>query len=290
MTIESCEICPRKCRAFRDEISGNGFCKMPSEPSVCRAALHFGEEPPISGKNGSGAIFFCGCVLKCKYCQNIDISREYKGKRISADGLCDIMKELEAKGAENINLVTPTQFSHTVISALKSYKPKIPVVYNCGGYERAETLKKLEGLIDVYLPDFKYGIPETAEKYSSAFDYPDVCAAAVREMYRQTGENIIENGVIKKGVIIRHLVLPANTENSLRVIDRIYNEFGKNACVSLMAQFTPNGRCGEKELCRRITTYEYEKVRNYMLSKGMENGFSQSRESATKKYLPQWNL
>lgn len=290
MIIESCTLCPRKCGARRDELHGGGFCKMPSEAKICRAALHFGEEPLISGKNGSGAVFFCGCVLKCKYCQNIEISHSYKGMTVTPEQLCGIMKKLVFDGADNINLVTPTQFCETVIKALMIYKPPVPVIFNCGGYESIDTLRRLEGLIDVYLPDFKYSIPETAEKYSGARDYPLVCLAALKEMYRQTGENLIENGLIKRGVIIRHLVLPGNFENSKGVIDDIFENFGKDAVVSLMAQFTPNGFCLEKELNRRVTGFEYNKVLDYMISKGMVNGFSQQRDSASKKYLPEWDL
>lgn len=288
--INECTLCPRNCKALRDIKEGFGFCKMPCLPAVCRAELHFGEEPVISGKRGSGAIFFSGCVLRCEYCQNHEISREYCGVTMDAELLVKTIKRLEGEGAENINFVTPTHFAEEIISALKMYKPGIPVVYNCGGFEKVETLKRLEGLVDVYLPDFKYSDADLALEYSYAPNYPQIAKNAIEEMYRQTGDAIIDNGIMKKGVLVRHLVLPGNLKNSYGVMDEIYNIFGSKAYVSLMSQFTPNGVSDKKELNRRITTYEYEKVREYMLNKGIDKGFCQDRNSATREMLPLWNL
>ncbi len=288
--IKTCTFCPRNCKALRTNKEGFGFCKMPSVPAVCRAALHFGEEPVISGKNGSGAIFFSGCVLKCCYCQNFEISRTYCGRPVTPNELSEMIKKLEAEGAENINLVTPTHFADSCIKALEIYKPSIPVVYNCGGYESVDTLKRLEGLIDVYLPDFKYADKLLSAEFSSAPDYPEKAKSAIAEMYRQTGYTVIKNGIMQSGVLVRHLVLPSALKNSYAVMDEIYDIFGDKAYVSLMRQFTPNGECRESQLDRRVTTYEYEKVKEYMIIKGIVNGFCQDRSSATDEMLPVWDL
>lgn len=292
MIIDSCELCYRRCGVKRIENEcSDGFCGMPSIPSVCRADLHFYEEPNISGENGSGAIFFSGCVLRCEFCQNYEISRENCGTRIDADGLCALMERLYKKGAHNINFVSPTPYLSVIERALKIYKPDIPIVYNCSGYENPEALKKLEGIVDIYLPDFKYSDNNLAVKFSRAPDYRRAAIESIREMYRQVGQaQHGDDGMMKRGVMIRHLILPDCVENSLGVLDDIKENFSSDAYVSLMAQYTPNGQQKSLELSRRITDDEYEKVCDYMMLLGFENGFVQELCSADEKYLPIWDM
>lgn len=292
MIIDSCELCYRRCGVKRtgNELS-KGFCGMPSIPSVCRADLHFYEEPNISGENGSGAIFFSGCVLRCEFCQNYEISRTNCGTKVDVSGFCSLMKKLEEKGAHNINFVSPTPYLEFIAQALKTYKPDIPVVYNCSGYENPEALKKLEGLVDIYLPDFKYADNDLAMKFSLAPDYRQAAIESIKEMYRQVGQVIHgDDGMMKKGVMIRHLILPDCTENSSAVLRDIKENFSADAYVSLMAQYTPNGQSESPVLSRGITEQEYEKVCDYMLSLGFENGFVQELCSADEKYLPIWDM
>lgn len=292
MNIDRCELCYRRCGAERrDNEHSNGFCGMPSVPSVCRADLHFYEEPNISGENGSGAIFFSGCVLRCEFCQNYEISRESCGTRADASGLCELIRKLEEKGAHNINFVSPTPYIDVIERSLKIYKPDIPIVYNCSGYENPEALKRLEGLVDIYLPDFKYSDDSLAVKFSSAPDYRRAAIESIREMYRQVGAPVHDDkGMMKRGVMIRHLILPDCVENSLAVLRDIRDNFSPEAYVSLMAQYTPNGQTRSPELSRRITDEEYETVCDYMLSLGFENGFVQELSSADEKYLPIWDM
>ncbi|HBL41671.1 MAG TPA: radical SAM protein [Ruminococcaceae bacterium] len=288
----SCRLCPRSCGAFRPERgTGDGFCGLPALPGICRAEKHFGEEPPISGTQGSGAIFFSGCVLRCEFCQNSAISRRSCGTVVNENGLIDWMKRLEGQGAHNINLVSPTPYYPLIRKALEAYKPSVPIVCNTSGYERVETLRSMDGLIDIYLPDFKYSSSDTAKRYSEAEDYPTVTAKAIKEMYRQVGAPIYnENGLMKKGLMVRHLVLPDNKENSLGVIDWIDENLPKSVPVSLMAQYFPTGNETHTELSRRITQGEYEQIIDYMLLLGMDNGFLQEPESADGCYVPDWNL
>lgn len=264
---------------------------MPSIPSVCRADLHFYEEPNISGEKGSGAIFFSGCVLRCEFCQNHEISRDNCGTKIDVSGLCTLMEKLREKGAHNVNFVSPTPYLHVIERALKIYKPDIPVVYNCSGYENPEVLKRLEGLVDIYLPDFKYSDDNLAVKFSKAPNYRRAAIESIKEMYRQVGRvRHGEDGMMKSGVMIRHLILPDCIENSLGVLDDIKENFSSDAFVSLMAQYTPNGRTKSPELSRRITAEEYERVCDYMMLLGFENGFVQELCSADEKYLPIWDM
>lgn len=288
---ELCSVCPRNCRVLRSENSGSGFCKMGFNPVVARVSKHMWEEPCISGKNGSGTIFFSGCVMKCVFCQNYKISTENFGKVLTPSQLADCYKMLEEQCVNNINLVTPTHFIPAIIKSLDIYKPKIPVVYNCGGYESVASLKELEGYIDIYLPDFKYANNEIAKKYSTAPDYVEVALNAIKEMYRQQPQNVFdENGIMKKGIIIRHLVLPSNTKNSIAVINLIKENFGCNIPISLMAQYTPCGIADKyTEINRKITPREYKKVLEYLESTGVE-GFAQKLSSATKQYIPDFNL
>ena len=292
MIIDNCKLCYRKCSVKRSENErSSGFCGLPSTPAVCRADLHFYEEPNISGESGSGAIFFGGCVLRCEYCQNFEISRKYCGTKLDAAGICELIKKLEQKGAHNINFVSPTPYLKSVVQALKMYKPSIPTVYNCSGYENAETLKELEGLIDIYLPDFKYADNDLALKYSRAPDYLNAAISSIKEMYRQVGGvKCDENGMMQKGVMLRHLILPNCIENSKAVLRAIAENFTTDAHLSLMAQYTPNGRTKSPELSRVITQEEYDEVRDYMLSLGFENGFVQELCSADEKYVPLWDM
>lgn len=280
------------CRAARPLTGkGSGFCGLPELPGICRADKHMWEEPDISGTKGSGTVFFSGCVLRCEFCQNSEISRFSCGKTVDAAGLADIFRQLESEGVHNINLVSPTPYYPVIKEALGIYKPSVPIVCNTSGYERVETLKELEGLIDIYLPDFKYSSSEAAAKYSAAADYPEVALEAIKEMIRQVGTPIHgEDGMMKKGVMIRHLILPDNIENSLGVLDMIADNFPQDIYVSLMAQYFPTGNEKHSELSRKITEEEYERVSSYMMLLGLENGYMQEHESADSSFVPDWNL
>lgn len=283
----NCSLCPRSCNKPRP----NGFCALPELPSICRADKHFWEEPNISGTKGSGAIFFSGCVLRCEFCQNSRISRNACGKAIDADGLIETIKALEEQDVHNINLVSPTPYYPVIVKALKKYKPSVPVICNTSGYEKVETLKALEGLIDIYLPDFKYSEPLTAQKYSLCKDYPSVALAAIGEMLRQTGlPKHDENGIMQSGVMIRHLVLPNNLENTYGVLDMIADNLPNDIYVNLMAQYFPTSEVKSRELQRKLTEEEYEKAVGYMMLLGLENGFTQELSSAEESYVPNWNL
>lgn len=279
-----CNICPRKCGIERK--NAGGFCRTSESFKVARAALHFWEEPCISGKNGSGAVFFSGCNLKCVYCQNYEISRDNKGVEISREKLMEIFENLISQGAENINLVNPAHYAVMLADVLKQWKSPVPVVYNSSGYESVETLKLLDGLIDIYLPDFKYIRTDKAERYSSAADYPEIAKAALAEMYRQTGKAVFDGDRMKRGMIIRHLILPQNTNSALNIIDYVSEHF-ENAYLSLMAQYVPCTNLEKyKEINRTVTKREYDKVVDYALSKGLERLFIQERSSADEKYIP----
>lgn len=284
-----CNQCPRKCNVDRTRTVG--YCKSLEEFRLSRAALHFWEEPCISGKNGSGAVFFSGCNLGCLFCQNYEISHENKGMTVSDDGLIKIFENLIEQGANNINLVNPTHYAVQLATLLKKYKPSVPVVYNSSGYESTETLKMLDGLVDIYLPDFKYIRNDKALKYSRAEDYPEVAMRALEEMYLQREKTEFdENGIMKKGMIIRHLILPSNTNSSLKILDFINEKF-PNAYVSLMAQYTPcNDLSAVPELERKITEREYNKVVDYALNLGMDKIFIQSSESADEKFIPDFDF
>lgn len=288
-----CNDCPRKCNAKREALTdtGKGFCSMGENPVVARAALHFWEEPPVSGTRGSGTVFFSGCNLQCSYCQNKDISRGTNGKEITVKRLREIYFELIEQGAHNINLVTGSHFTNAIKKSLSEPIP-VPVVYNCGGYENVETLKSLEGKIQVYLPDLKYSDNTLAVKYSNAPGYFETATAAIKEMYRQTGDyEINESGLITKGVIIRHLILPNCIENTKKVIDWVKENFSSGQVLfSLMSQFTPNGTCKDAELSRRLTEEEYAEAENYLFESGIEDGFMQELSSAKEEYIPDFDL
>lgn len=282
-----CTLCPRRCGVQRSEKPG--FCGMPEGLRIARAALHFWEEPVISGEKGSGTVFFSGCNLRCVYCQNHDISAGGFGKEISAERLREIFEDLIAQGAHNVNLVTPTHFVPWILPALTPKLP-VPVVYNCGGYESIDTLRLLEGKVDVWLPDLKYADGELAEKLSGAKDYFPVATAAIEEMYRQVGDYVIENGLLKRGVVIRHLVLPGQLENTKACIDWVARTFRPGQVLfSLMAQYTPQSNA-EGVLKRHVTAGEYRAAVAYMENCGIEDGFTQLRTSAKEEYTPPFDL
>ena len=286
-----CSLCPRQCNAERtNDQNLNGFCKMPLLPRVARAALHFWEEPCISGKNGSGTVFFSGCTLDCAFCQNYDISHGGFGKQITYQRLADIFKELEDRGAHNINLVTPTHFVPAIIRALDIYKPKIPVVYNSGGYDSVEEIRALKGYVDIFLMDLKYLSGERAALYSGAPDYPEHAAAAIRECYLQQPICEFKGGIMQKGLIVRHLLLPQGTNEAIRVFVWV-RENTPNAYFSNMSQYTPCGRAENMPIInRRVTKREYEKVLTYICDSDFENVYFQERESSDKKYIPPFDL
>ena len=278
MSEKMCGLCPRRCRV--DRAAGEvGFCGVGSEVVVARTMLHMWEEPPISGTHGSGAVFFSGCSLRCVFCQNKPISHSTKGETVDEKGLVSIMLDLQSRGAHNINLVTPTHFADKIASALEKAKPmlKIPVVYNCGGYESVDTLRRFDGLVDIYLPDYKYASGELASEYSAAPDYPEVASAALREMVRLVGAPIFgSDGMLKRGVIVRHLVLPSTRRDSMKVLDRIADAAGvSNVRLSLMSQYTPDFAedCNIACLHRKVTSFEYDSVLDYAEKLGFDVNF-----------------
>ena len=287
-----CNLCPRRCGALRDETQGLGRCRMPSVPVAARAALHHWEEPPISGSRGSGTIFFSGCSLGCVFCQNQEISHRDFGKVVSLERLVQICDELITQGAHNINFVNPTHFSHAVRALLIRHPLPVPVVWNSGGYDRAETLRALEGLVDVYLPDLKYLDPDTAGRYSAAPDYPEMAAAAIREMVRQTGPCQFDgDGLLRRGTVIRHLILPGQVGQAKAVMDWVAREFPRGTVLfSLMSQYTPWGDLSAcPELNRRLRPGEMRAAREYMENLGLD-GFTQERTSAREEYTPPFDL
>ena len=280
-----CTLCPRRCGAERTAEAGGGFCRMPAGLRVARAMLHHWEEPPISGRNGAGTVFFSGCTLGCVYCQNGDISTGGFGKDISTARLREIFEELIGQGAHNIELVTPTHFLPWILPALTPRLP-VPVVYNCGGYERVETLRALEGLVNVYLPDLKYADGALAAELSGAADYFPVACQAIREMFRQVGPYVLEDGLLTRGVVIRHLVLPGYLDNTRQVLDWIAETFGPgDVLVSLMSQYTPTNNMTGR-MARRVTAAEYRAAAAYMRNCGITDGFVQERTSAEEAYTP----
>jgi len=283
MSYVNCELCPRRCGVNR-KAGELGYCRCPDTAVVAKAMIHRWEEPALSGNGGSGAIFFGGCTLGCKYCQNRAISAAPVGKSVDTAELRAIMEELIARGAENIDLVTPTQYLPTLLPALEPKLP-VPVVYNCGGYERVETLKLLEGKVDIYLPDLKYADNRLAGTLSGAGDYFQVAAAAIREMVRQTGAPKWEGDRLVRGTVIRHLILPGCVDNSLRVLDWIGENFAPGeVLVSLMRQYTPMGGI-KAPFDRPITDEEYDAVLSWMFLNDLE-GFTQEANSADSAFIP----
>ena len=284
-----CNQCPRRCNVDRE--NALGYCKAPNAYKLARASLHFWEEPCISGKSGSGAVFFSGCNLGCVFCQNYEISHKCKGVEVSEERLIRIFEHLVDEGANNINLVNPTHYAVQLTNTLKKYKPPVPVVYNTSGYDSVDTLKLLDGLVDIYLPDFKYMRNDKALRYSRAEDYPQFAMPALMEMKRQVGNDVFdENGIMKRGMIIRHLVLPGNTNSAIQALDYLAENFG-DTYISVMAQYVPCTDLSEyKEINRTITKREYDKVVNRILELGLEKVFLQKLESATEDYIPDFDL
>lgn len=285
-----CEICPRECGADRKK--EKGLCGVGEELVLARAAKHFWEEPPISGKRGSGAVFFSGCNLGCVYCQNYEISHGGTGKTVTEEELGEICDRLIEEGVHNINLVNPTHYATFLGSFLEKKRLSVPVVYNSSGYEKVTTLRRLEGKIDIYLPDLKYISEERSEKYSSASNYFYYASRALKEMKRQCPENIFdEEGIMKKGLIVRHLILPKNTNQSIEILKWIKENLGSDTTVSLMSQYTPYGKIDAfPELQRRLIEREYMKVVNYAQELGFENIFIQSPLSADEKFIPEFDF
>lgn len=285
-----CNLCPRKCNACRTEHQGNGFCGAGTLPVIARVAPHFGEEPCISGTKGSGTVFFSGCTLKCVFCQNYEISEGHKGRAVTPKELADCYKMLEEQGCHNINLVTADHYVTAVAESLDIYKPSVPIVYNCSGYTSPKTLSILDGLVDIYLPDFKYSDDALAIKYSSAPNYVNTASTAIKEMIFQVGTPVIDDdGILKKGVIVRHLILPSHTKNSLGVLDIIKRSYNKQVLVSLMCQYVPVNKAHDfPKINRTITRREYEKVKSELYALGLD-GFTQDLTSANTDFIPDWD-
>lgn len=285
-----CRLCPRNCGAERTETKRGGVCRQPSSPVAAKAMLHRWEEPCLVGEKGAGTVFFSGCNLRCCFCQNGPISQGEVGKPITAQRLREIFRELIAQGAACLDLVTPTHFTPVILEALGEEPWPVPVVWNCGGYEKRSTLRLLEGKVQVYLPDLKYALPGPAKKYSGAEDYFEWASAAILEMFRQTGPYRMENGLLKRGVLIRHLILPGELENSRRVIDWVAETFQPgDVLFSLMSQYTPQpGAVGN--LARHVTKAEYRSAVAYMENCGITDGFTQERTSAKEEYTPDFDL
>ena len=289
-----CEICPRRCKVNR--LNGEkGFCRCDDKIKIALVSTHHYEEPCISGKEGSGTIFFSNCNLGCIYCQNYEISQEDKGKEVSIERLSEIMIEQQERGVNNINLVTGTMYIYQIIEAIKMAKKrglKIPIVYNTSGFENVETIKDLKGIVDIYLPDFKYYNNELALKYSNCPNYFDVASKAIKEMATQVGENTFnEKGIMTKGVIIRHLILPNHTQNSKNILKWIKENLPEWTLVSVMAQYFPTNKAKEyEEINRKINNKEYSQIENYMYTLGLANGYMQELGEHEEEYVPDFNF
>ena len=289
--LNKCNICPRECNVNRNN-NELGFCKCKNEIKIANYSLHMWEEPCISGDNGSGTIFFSYCNLKCIYCQNYEISKYHKGKIVTKDELINIMLKLQNMGALNINLVTPTHYItllKDIIIEAKNKGLNIPIVYNTASYEKVDSLKELEGLIDIYLPDLKYYDNELAIKYSKANNYFEYAKSAIKEMYRQVGEPKIVNGIMKKGMIVRHLVLPGHIEDSKKIIKYLYDTYEDNIYISIMNQFTPVNKTDYPNLNRTLTEEEYDEVVNYAYDIGVRNAFIQEGETCKESFIPKFD-
>ena len=287
-----CTLCPRSCGAERTDTAGKGYCRMPALPVLARAALHHWEEPPISGTRGSGTVFFSGCSLGCVFCQNEKISHEDFGRAVSLDRLREICETLIRQGAHNLNFVNPTHYAHVLAALLEDWHPPVPVVFNTGGYDNTDTLQRLEGKVNIYLPDLKYLDRETARRYSGASNYPETAQAAIREMVRQTGPcRFDDNRLLLKGTIIRHLILPGQVSQAKAVMDWVAGEFPPGTVLfSLMSQYTPWGNLSAvPELNRRLRPGEIRAAREYMENLGLP-GFTQERTSAREEYTPPFDL
>lgn len=287
-----CNICPRGCAAVRSGTHGSGVCGMGDTFQIARCGKHYWEEPCISGRNGSGAVFFSGCSLRCVFCQNFKISHGGFGAPVTDDNFIRMIQRLEADGAHNINLVNPTHYTAQIIRVLDRYRPAVPIVYNCGGYERPETIRELKGYVDIYLPDLKYVDSAVSRKYSGAADYFQYASAAILEMYEQVGDPVYDDdGMMKSGLMIRHLILPNNIENSIQVLEWIAQNLPHTVPVSVMSQYTPCGELGQyPELQRRLTQDEYDRVFDRILELGLTEGYIQELSSAKEEYIPPFDL
>lgn len=292
MDIPSCAVCPRRCHAHRTADSGGGYCRLPADPTLARAALHFGEEPCLSGVRGSGAVFFSGCSLGCVFCQNDPISHGGLGETVAPRRLAEIFRELTEAGAHNINLVNPTPHVPAIIRALELYKPPVPIIYNTGGYDRVETLRALEGAVDVYLPDLKYMHGDIARRFSGAADYFENASAAILEMARQTGPmELDDEGLARRGTLVRHLVLPGHIRETMDVLDWMALRLPKGVWISLLFQYTPVCAPADyPELNRRLTRRECDKAFRHLEELGLTDGYVQERESAGTRYIPAFDL
>ncbi len=293
MMLEKCTICPHKCGIDRTKYLGR--CKSGDKIKIALYSVHNFEEPCISGNNGSGTIFFSNCNMNCVYCQNYEISQQGKGREITIEDLANIMLEEQEKRVENINLVTPTSFAIQIVEAIKQAKLKglnIPIVYNTNGYESVETLKLLEGYIDIYLPDLKYYYNKLGKEYSNIDNYFEVATSAIKEMYRQVGiPQLNENGIMKKGLMIRHLILPNNMENSKKVLKWIKENIDNNVYISVMAQYFPTYKAKNiSSLNRKLTKNEYEEIENYLYDLDLENGYIQELGEHEEEYVPKWDI
>ena len=293
--MENCSLCPRQCHADRAH-GQKGYCQTPAELTVARAALHMWEEPCISGHNGSGTVFFSGCTLGCVYCQNYLISQGLSGKKITIERLGEIFIALQEQGAHNINLVTPSHYTPQILDALRLAQKKglnLPIVYNCSGYEKIVTLQMLTGYIDVYLPDFKYYSEIIAQKYSRAKNYFAYASQAVKEMLRQTGTPVYsEQGLLIKGVLIRHLTLPGYLQDSKSIIKFLHYNFKNSVLLSIMSQYTPLAvnLTSYPELNKTVTKQDYEELIDYAIAIGVENAYIQSGETASESFIPEFDL
>jgi len=284
MQTKTCNVCPRNCNV--DRLNTKGYCKAQTL-KIAKVMKHFWEEPIISGNSGSGAIFFSHCNLKCIYCQNSVISHEGAGKEVTVEQLSNVFKQLEKGGVHNINLVTPTHYVKEIQKALKLYKPNIPVVYNTSGYEKVETIKKIKNDVDIYLCDFKYFDNELGKEYSHASNYFEAVTNALIEMRKNQPQDIIENGIMKKGLIVRHLILPSHSSDSIKILNWIKEHLGKDTIISLMSQYTPYYKALEHPILKnKLKPLEYKRVIQHFLNLGFTNGFSQEKESATCDYIP----
>lgn len=291
--LKSCQLCPRKCAV--DRVNGQlGYCGRPAGIYAARAALHFWEEPCISGSRGSGAVFFSGCGLRCVYCQNHEIALGRQGREITPERLSQIFLELQEKGAHNINLVTPTHYIPQILSALKTAKEQglaLPIVYNSGGYEEVSSLRLLDGLIDIYLPDLKYRSPELGARFSNAPDYFEKASLALKEMFRQTGRPLFDaEGMMQRGMIVRHLILPGQAGNSKRVLRWLHETFGDDIYISIMNQYTPMPHLNElpsfQDINRKVTPEEYRRILDFAEAIGIVNGFMQEGDTAKESFIP----
>ena len=286
--MNKCLLCPNGC--LIDKNTQKGACGTNGEIQIAKYYLHPFEEQPISGTKGSGTVFFCGCSLKCVFCQNYELSRNLRGKTISVQELADIFKKLEDLGAHNINLVNPTHYSNKIVQAFEIYKPNIPVVYNTHGYEKVEIIEKLNDYVDVYLPDMKYFSPTLSKRYTGKSDYFEVADKALDFMIKSKPLIFGEDGLIKQGVIVRHLVLPQCTSDSKKIIDW-FCDYKDNAFINVMSQYTPFGEIDNfPELKRKITKREYDSIMDYAISKDIKNMYYQKFESADEKYIPIWDF